>query len=180
MAPSQRSFAFPPFYSFPPSFTKQPVDATRASQVQLWGNLVRDYCQHYRIFWLDVVEAVASPLFFNTAISRRLSLQDAEFFLNEMVSRGDAEWDQNHQRCLIYWRRPAEWGAMIYNWVESEGRNGTVLTVYEIRLGDETASQEFHGLDLDLTIKALTELERMDKAAVFGGEASDQLGVKFL
>ncbi|KAJ8900787.1 hypothetical protein NDN08_000087 [Rhodosorus marinus] len=173
-------FKFPAFYSFPPSFTRQPIPATREKQIRLWGDLIRDYCQHYRIFWLDVAQAAASPLFNNQAVSRRLSLEDARFFLGELVSRGDAEWDQNQQRCLIYWRRPAEWGGLIYDWVESVGRNGTVMTVYEIRLGEETKGEEFFNLELELTLKALADLEVTGKAAVFGTERSDQLGVKFL
>lgn len=132
------SFKFPPFYSFPPSFTKQPVPVTLAKQTSLWCDLIRDYCRFHRIFWIDVTEAASSPLFHNSAIQRKLSFENIEYFLGELVNRGEAEWDEGKNRCLVFWRKPDEWGDMIYQWIDETGRNGTILTLYEIRLSDET------------------------------------------
>lgn len=38
--PTMSSFAWPPMYAFPPFFTLQPVDATRAKQVEQWKQVV--------------------------------------------------------------------------------------------------------------------------------------------
>lgn len=131
-------FNFPPFHSFPPSFTRQPVEATRAKQTELWCNLIRDYCRVKRIFWLDISKAKESNLFANPAIDRRLSDEDIQYFLSQLVARGDAEWDPDRKSCLVFWRNPSEWGEMIYQWVEKTGRNGQLLTVHEIRKGSAT------------------------------------------
>lgn len=33
-------------------------------------------------------------------------------------SSGNLEWlDKNKSRCLVMWRRPEEWGKLIYQWV---------------------------------------------------------------
>lgn len=34
------------------------------------------------------------------------------------VKSGNLEWlDKNKSRCLVMWRRPEEWGKLIYQWV---------------------------------------------------------------
>ena len=129
-------YKFPPFHSFPPSYTRQPVEATRAKQSELWCDLVRDYCRVKRIFWLDVSEAHESQLFSNPTIDRRLSDEDIRYFLGQLVARGDAVCGPDRKRCIVFWRRPSEWGELIYEWVEKTGRNGELLTVYEIRKGN--------------------------------------------
>ena len=127
------AFKFPAFHSFAPSFTLQPVEATRAKQVSLWCDLIRSYCRHHRIFWLDTADDRVRQLFRNDAIDRTLSDADATHFLTELVNRGDGEWDSTRTRVLVYWRRPAEWAELIFKWIEQTGQNGQVLTVHEIR-----------------------------------------------
>jgi ESCRT-II complex subunit VPS25 len=133
-------FVFPAFHSFPPSYTRQPVQATRGKQAQLWCDLIRDYCRARRIFWLDISGAHADRLFRNDAINRRLSSDDIRYFLGQLVDRGDAEWGSDHSRCLVFWRRPGEWGELIFQWVQASAQGGQVLTVHEIR--DSAAAKD--------------------------------------
>lgn len=83
-------------------------------------------------------------------------------------------------RVLVYWRSPAAWGDLIYSWVEATARNGTVLTLYEVRLGEDARGQEFYDLDVQLACDALAALQAAGKCALFSSDASDDLGVKFL
>lgn len=137
---SSGAFKFPPFHAFPPSYTRQPVPSTCAKQTQLWCDLIREYCKVHRIFWLDVAAAEESSLFRNDSIDRRLSSADILFYLGELVNRGDGEWDANKTHCLVYWRRPSEWGEHIFQWVQRTARSGQVLTVREIRNGLKSES----------------------------------------
>ena len=105
---------------------------------------------------------------------------DIAYFLGELVARGDGEWNAEKTRCLIYWRKPAEWADMIYGWVEDTGQNNTVMTVYEIRQGEAVVDLEFYGLDLDMTMRALEALQSTGKCVLLSGETSDSVGVKFL
>lgn len=91
-----------------------------------------------RIFWLDVSEAQRSNLFSNIAIDRRLSDEDIQYFLGQLVAKGDGEWDPDKKRCLVFWKRPSDWGEMIYQWIDKTGRNGQLLTIHEIRKGSAT------------------------------------------
>lgn len=132
-APAGAEYKFPPFHSFPPSFTVQPVDGTRSKQVQLWCDLIRDYCRVHRIFWLDIASDHARRLFLNKAIDRRLSGDDIIYYLGQLVARGDAEWNAVKTQCLVYWRRPSEWGELIFQWINNTGQGGVVFTVHELR-----------------------------------------------
>lgn len=120
-----------------------------------------------------------SNLFRNTAIDRRLSDQDVRYFLGQLVARGDAEWDPDRKRCLVFWRRPSDWGQLIYQWVDSTGRNGELLTVHEIRKGAATMGLEFHDLEMDTTMRALQALQTLGKCIIVEGDSEDALGVKF-
>ncbi|KAK1863282.1 hypothetical protein I4F81_005840 [Pyropia yezoensis] len=190
-------FVFPPFHAFPPAYTVQPAAATRARQVELWVACILDYCRHYRLFWLGVEGH--GGLFRNDAVDRRLSPKDAHFFLSALVSRGGGRWEgtaggggaaaavggsgssgAGGGRVLVYWRSPSAWGDLIYKWVEATARNGTVLTLYEVRLGEDARGQEFYDLDVQLACDALAALQAAGKCALFSSDASDDLGVKFL
>jgi ESCRT-II complex subunit VPS25 len=142
-------YVFPPHYSFPPFFTRQPNPLTRSSQFASWSSHILSYCRHHHIFSLTPVDAVSMPLFSNAALGRSLSLQDAREILSWMASEAGGqriEWvgaakGKTSERCWVYWRRPEEWAGLIEAWVEGTGQKGTVLTLYELAEGDATRSQ---------------------------------------
>lgn len=172
MGSTTTSFKFPAFHSFPPSYTLQPVAGTRAKQTTLWCDLIRSWCRHHRVFWLDKSSNTSSELFANAAIARRLGDDSIRHILRELVARGDGEWDATNTRVLVYWRRPSEWAELIFAWIENTGQNGQVLTVHEIR---NCAGQEFTGLELDTTMRALQALEVEGKCAIMEGDVNDGL-----
>ncbi|KAI9819941.1 MAG: hypothetical protein M1827_006511 [Pycnora praestabilis] len=177
------TFTFPREYHFPPFFTTQPNSTTRASQLKNWSTLIQAYCRHNRIWRLSLVDAVNSPLFHNDRLNRRLSLNDAKDVVDWMTKKegGErAEWvagNKDKSVAWIYWRRPEEWAGVIADWVDEVGQKNTVLTLYELKEGDTTTSQEFHDMDPDILHKSLQVLVKRGKAQVFGSE--DQQGVKF-
>ena len=144
-------FTFPPHYSFPPFFTRQPNPITRSSQYTSWSELILSYCKHHRLFSLTPIDALDTPLFTNPSINRRLALRDAREILDWMASsEGGArvEWvsggagkGRNGQesgaaeRCWVYWRRPEEWAATVEAWVDATAQRGSVLTLYELTEG---------------------------------------------
>lgn len=171
-------FAWPWQYNFPPFFTIQPNEATRAKQLSAWRSLVLDYCQKNRITVLDIREAAASsPLFHNKRIERQLDEEEILIVLRELEKHGNLEWtDKSKRRCSVYWRSPEEWGSLIYQFAKENGLTNTVCTIYELQEGDDAAGQPFHGLDTELLIKSLKSLEIKNQCELFDGNE----GVKFL
>jgi ESCRT-II complex subunit VPS25 len=176
------TFTYPPIYSFPPFWTLQPTLSTRSAQFRKWSSLILSYCSNQRLFRLHLSEALSTPLFHNSTLTKRLILGEARELIDWMCSaEGDkrAEWigEGKKEVCWIWWRGLEEWGDLVAGWVEETGQKNTVLTVYELLEGEGTVGQEFHGMDKEVMQKALGVLVKRGKAQVFGSE--DQQGVKF-
>ncbi|CAN0927390.1 Vacuolar protein sorting-associated protein 25 [Linum grandiflorum] len=153
-------FKLPQFFSYPPYFTLQPVRDTREKQIQLWKELIIDYCRTQRIFVIGLEEEF--PLFSNPAIESR------------------AEWlDKGHRKCLLLWHRIQDWADIIVTFVRDNGFEDSVTTIEEIRSGIESRGTELHGIDQTILMRALKLLESKGKLALFKGSSTDDEGVKF-
>ncbi|XP_058103972.1 vacuolar protein sorting-associated protein 25 [Magnolia sinica] len=171
-------FKLPHFFNYPPYFTLQPVRDTREKQVQLWKELILDYCRSQKIFVIGLEEEF--PLFTNPAIERTLSHEAREVFLSALVSEGRAEWmDKGRKKCLILWLRIQDWADCILRFVKENGLEDSVMTLEEIRSGIESRGTELAGIDRTVLMRALRLLEQKGKAAIFKGTSADDEGVKF-
>lgn len=136
-------FVFPKAHAFPPMYTIQPNPVTRAAQFGRWSSLVQQYCQHHRIFRLELPASYESPLFVNADISRRLAPDAVAQVLDFMAS------DQGghrgawifRQAFWVYWKTPEEWADVLMRWVEQVGQKNVVLTFYELLHGDGSLGQ---------------------------------------
>ena len=125
-------FPFGSLHSFPPFFTPQPHSQTSEAQQTTWCKLILDYCQAHRKFTIDWAseEELNSDLFHNRTIDRRISSAFLKVLLSKLVSQGSAVWDLSSggnrkagskpepTKVIIYWRKPDEWGELIYQWVD--------------------------------------------------------------
>ncbi|KAK6129970.1 hypothetical protein DH2020_036290 [Rehmannia glutinosa] len=71
------------------SFSLQPVRDTREKQIQLWRELILDYCRTQKIFVVGLDEDF--PLFSNPVIERSLSHEAREAFLSAVVKDNGLE-----------------------------------------------------------------------------------------
>uniref|UniRef100_A0A8C5BVT5 Vacuolar protein-sorting-associated protein 25 n=1 Tax=Gadus morhua TaxID=8049 RepID=A0A8C5BVT5_GADMO len=150
------SFEWPWQYNFPPFFTLQPNVDTRQKQLAAWCSLALAYCRHHKLYTLDVMESQESPVFNNKKIERKLSTEAIQVVFEELRKKGNLDWlDKNKSRCLVMWRRPEEWGKLIYQWVSKVGMINSVFTLYELSNGDDTEGEEFHGLEEWILLRSL-------------------------
>ncbi|KAB1669883.1 hypothetical protein ES319_1Z002200v1 [Gossypium barbadense] len=92
-------FKLPHFFNYPPYFTLQASEETREKQIQLWKELILDYCRT------------------SEDIHSTLSHEAREAF-----SQRRAEWlDKGRRNCLILWHRIQEWADIIVNFVKDNG-----------------------------------------------------------
>jgi ESCRT-II complex subunit VPS25 len=98
-----------------------------------------------------------------------------------MVKEGKAEYHDMKQKTHvdIYWKSPAQWADIIYQWVNTNGYNGSVLTVYELLEGDTGQGAEFHGMNPELFRKAIHVLNQKGYAELMQGSTAEADGVKF-
>ncbi|KAK1160303.1 hypothetical protein AOXY_G20435 [Acipenser oxyrinchus oxyrinchus] len=156
----------------------QPNVDTRQKQLTAWCSLALSYCRHQKLYTMDVMEAQESPVFNNKKIQRKLSTDTIQVIFEELRKKGNLEWiDKNKTRCLIMWRRPEEWGKLIYQWVSNNGMTNSVFTLYELSNGDDTENEEFHGLEDWLLLRSLQTLQLERKAEII--TLNESKGVKF-
>ncbi|XP_028227029.1 vacuolar protein sorting-associated protein 25-like isoform X2 [Glycine soja] len=168
-------FKLPPFFNYPPYFTLQPVRDTREKQIQLWKDLILDFCKTQKIFVIGLEEEF--PLFTNHGIERSLTHEAREAFLSALVSE---EWmDKGHRKCLILWYRLQDWADILIQFAKNNGLEDGVVTVEEIRTGTESQGTDLHGIDRTILNRALKLLEQKGKLVVFKGTSTDDEGVKF-
>jgi hypothetical protein len=106
------------------------------------------------------------------------------------INHKSAEWaDPLTKTTLrVFWKSPAEWGALTLDYMRSIGRTGSnntlaFATVHELRgNSEESLDMPLSGLDVDTVIKALKTLEAQGKVILISVEDGDpdQTTVKFL
>lgn len=168
-------FAYPEFYNFPPFFTIQPVLATREKQLALWRELILRFHTERKIKTMLLHDC---PLWKNAGIQRQLQPDGIRAVAEDFCSHGHGEWlDANSVRIL--WRKPEQLASDIYQWAETNGFIGTVVTVYELHSGEDVNGMSFQGADEELLRRALTILEERGKCTLFKGDTSEEDGIKF-
>ncbi|KAI8376681.1 ESCRT-II complex subunit-domain-containing protein [Choanephora cucurbitarum] len=177
---------YPTLYDFPPFFTRQVTDATWKSQVAQWESLILAYARQHKLFRLDIHQATTPGgymIFENKKINRRLSFETLQNIIDEMTTRGTAEWEgpskTSKTEALIYWHTPEDWANLIWTWMNETGQNNQIVTCYEIAHGELAEDQEFFQLDTAILMKALQVLVKRGHAQMFKGTDEDSMGVKF-
>lgn len=167
----------PEFYSFPPFFTIQKTLSSREKQLALWRELILRYHTEHKIPQLVVHDC---PLWKNPDLPRQLTPADVRVVMDDFVSHGHGEWqDDNHTVCRILWRRPEQLATDIYQWAVQQGYLNAVCTVYELHSGEDVNGMSFQGADEELLRRALNILEQQGKCTIFKGETSEEDGIKF-
>ncbi|KAL7419202.1 hypothetical protein Q5752_006039 [Cryptotrichosporon argae] len=177
---SPSGFTYPAIWSFPPFFTLQPNPATRMHQLELWAALVLGWARHERVFAINADDGAA--VFANAAISRELQPAAIRDLLAEMTKSSQASPEPAKQTAtyLLYWRKPDEWGQLIYDWVDQNGLTGTIMTFYEIADGELSEKTEFRGISPPMLRRSVDTLVRRGKAQVIRGADEGSEGVRFL
>ncbi|KAJ3020507.1 Vacuolar protein-sorting-associated protein 25 [Thoreauomyces humboldtii] len=190
-------YAFPSIHDFPPFYTIQPTLSTRGKQLQLWCDIILQYCAATKTPSLSTSTTGPSPsspsspsgsapsasaaLFTNDKIRRRLDRDAITTIIDELVKQGNAEWDHPTKRdsCLVMWRKPEQWAAAVAKWAFETGATNSICTMYELLHGELTEGHDFHGLDERTMVKALEALAHDGKAQLFIGATDIEMGVKF-
>jgi ESCRT-II complex subunit VPS25 len=178
-------FAFPGVYSFPPFWTLQDVMETKRRQIDMWCDLILRYTKAKKLDVLDVTAALGTELFRNASIKRYLDRPTAEFFLERLVERRNAEWVPAGEKKAVklIWRRPEQWADIFTEWATRTSFKNTVLTFWELREGDCTLNEPFHLMDMGVMRQTFDLMEKQNRAKVMPGPSPDKFdeyAVKFL
>ncbi|GMM35019.1 ESCRT-II subunit protein [Saccharomycopsis crataegensis] len=131
-------------------------------------------------------------LFNNTKINRHLKIEFIEEIFKYMVTNNMSGWHNqdilnNYQRksdsrdsIIVYWKTPDDWAAMILEFIESTGNSGSIMTLYELTLGEMVRGQEFYGLHPFLLHQSLQVLVNQNRAQLMKDENGVVAGMKII
>ncbi|KAJ6259149.1 Vacuolar protein-sorting-associated protein [Drechslerella dactyloides] len=177
MADSALPGYYPEFYSFPPFFTRQPNAASWSSQLVQWRAFILAYCRAHKLWRLNLLDALDSPLFHNKAINRKLPLPVVREIITDLTATSNAEWTSpDKSAAYIFWRTPDDFATLLYTYIDDTGQKGTVLTLHELTDGDNTTDQEWYGMEQAMLVRCLNVLVKRGVAQVFS--VGDDKGVK--
>lgn len=189
-----QTFEFPKIHAFPPLYTQQPNSTVLQNQLELWGEIILLYCQHYKITELtpqgkvlhtqnEDLDISQLPLLFeNGDISRTVNDAFRKLIINHLIHKlNKAEYvdpQKPESGILVYWRSLSEWGKLLYDHVDRTGQLGTVVTVYELtKLEDSGIPVELRNMGYALLVRVLKKvLIKQGKAQIIMEEDSDQIG----
>jgi ESCRT-II complex subunit VPS25 len=142
---------------FPPFFTLQPNDATRATQLEEWGKLLLAHCASQRVTMLAPL--AAWPLWGNPGLQRALSAEGIAAVAEHLVARRRAEWaDAQRVTLRVFFRTVEEWGVLVLGAVRRKGFYDELKTLTEVT-EDLGLGEEFHRLDDEIAVRVLRHLE---------------------
>lgn len=148
---------------------------TREIQLNSWAGLVLKYQQSLNQPILNINDE-NTELFVNKELKRRLNVDGRGLVMKTLEKTAHAVPidPKKRDKWEVYWYTLDELANMIYKWATDNAMLGQVCTVFEVVNGDNSTDQQFHGLSLDVVLKALRKLEQSEKC-----ELIDDEGVKF-
>lgn len=136
----------PQIFEFPPLFTQQPNNSTWQAQLQLWQQIVVDWCHATG----QSLVTLSSAIFKNPRIHRSLRGDVIIEVFAELVKDGQAEYSSPKEKDSIHVYRisPANVASLIKKWSDDYGHGGTVVTLFEIAEGELPGLEPLQGVDL--------------------------------
>ncbi len=190
-----------PLFEFPPFFTLQTADATRAKQLEEWRQLIISWSATTKV---STLQLSSWPLWENPRISRkwrrgtqcadsargltrppsragRLSPDGVSAVAEYCVSRGSAEWlDAAHGGLRIFYRSPSDWAGLLYAHHQQMGFGAGLVTLYELHSGAGGRGMAWEGLESVTLMRALELLEKGGKVALHRAQDLDETALRFL
>lgn len=179
---------FPPIYSFPPLYTRQPNAIIRNKQIDSWIDIIISISKQ-NVFWeIDQsgkfqssetsifnnsnINRVVPPLFIKEIFTRMISN-------NQLISTTNTKTkDVDTTSYFILWKNLDSWASLLLEWFETTNKLNQVITIYELTNGDESIDWEFHSMPNELIIKCLLVLVKRGRATMLQDEYNKNIAIK--
>jgi ESCRT-II complex subunit VPS25 len=173
---------FPEYYDWPFFFTIQKHAETRIKQLQMWSDLIIQYCIENKVWRLSKSD-FSTTLAKNTKINRKLSSEGINLIFEFLVQKNKAMFinaKNNTDEIFILRRSLTEWEEFIYAAATKRQRIETIETLEYITNDEDNESEEFFGMEVELLVLILQRLEKNKKCVLLTDENNKFVGVKFL
>ncbi|CAB4255628.1 similar to Saccharomyces cerevisiae YJR102C VPS25 Component of the ESCRT-II complex, which is involved in ubiquitin-dependent sorting of proteins into the endosome [Maudiozyma barnettii] len=174
---------FPPIYSFPPLYTRQPNAVIRNKQIDSWIDIILSISKQQSLWEIDsqgnfIQQSIS--LFENKDIDRTVSPLFIKEILQRMVKTQKlvARDDMSDSTYCILWKNLDSWASLMLEWFETTNKLNQVVTIYELTSGDESIGWEFHSMPDPLVSKCLNLLVKRGRATMLKDEYNKYIAIK--
>jgi ESCRT-II complex subunit VPS25 len=186
--PTYAAVTFSPpkiWQTFPPFFTLQPTDSTRATQLEEWGKLLLAHCSSARVSTLPAYKSW--PLWENAALHRSLPEEGRAAVAAHLITTRRAAWlDDTRVGLRVYWKSVEEWAALVVQEAREHAFEGSTTTFLELteparhNYAWAVEPERLRGLEPAVLKDALQLLAREGVVAIFEDpEGGSNFGVQW-
>ena len=171
-------FVYPEHYNWPFFFTIQKHMDTRLKQLDMWANIVKEFCKANKI-WKITKSFFLEKVGVNTNVNRKLNREAVNLIFNYMENTVKCVIPITCEEYFVLWKNIEEWEDLFYNSVVKHHRIDSLETLDYLINDEENRNEEFYDMDKGLLIKILKGLESKNKCILIIDNGK-YLGVKFL
>ncbi|CCF59119.1 hypothetical protein KAFR_0G00860 [Kazachstania africana CBS 2517] len=182
---------YPPIYSFPPLYTRQPNKIIRTKQIESWITIILDLASKNKLWTISKDGTIENSLniFQNNDIGRSVpplfivEIMKIMFTNGQLVSKSDKKSDFDSDlsnEFYILWKPIESWGSLILEWFETSNKMNQVVTLYELGEGDESIGWEFHEMPAPLLVKSLKNLVSRNRCTLIKDENDKYIAMKVI
>jgi ESCRT-II complex subunit VPS25 len=173
-------FNFPEYFQWPFFFSIQKHAETRLKQLTMWKDLILSYCQTMKIWRLSKIQML-KYLGSNEKINRKLNSDAVDLIFEYLVEYGKGIYTNqiNKEEVFILWKSIEGWKDFLYDSAFKHHRIEQIETLDYIVSDDDNREEEYYGMDKDLLIIILIQLEKKGKCVLLTDSNDKYVGVKF-
>jgi len=171
-------YEFPAHHSWPFFYTIQKHAETRMKQLDMWANILKEFCKKNKLWKISKVFFIEN-IGKNTVINRKLSTESTNLLFDYFI-KTNACLASGNDLFFVLWRGLDEWMQIIYDSVIKHHRVDSLETLDYLMYDEEVANEEYHGIDKDLLVGILKELEKRNRCLLLQDDQGAFMGVKFM
>lgn len=172
-------YSFPNYYNWPFFFTIQKHVDTRIKQLDMWKTILSEFCQTNKIWKISksfFLEQVGT----NKTVNRQLSTDSINLLFDYFEKTGILVFS-GKDFYYVMWKNIEEWQSIIYDSVVKHHRVDTLETLDYLMHDEETAKEEYSGMDKEILVLILKSLEKKGKCKLLADDTGNSyMGVKFI
>ena len=174
------SYKFPEYYRWPFFFTLQRHPETRKKQIDMWLNLIIQFCKDNKVWRLSKSEFFEN-IGKNPNIKRKLNNEAVDLIFNSLVQKKKAMYVNPKilDDIFILWKSYDEWEKILTEAAINRKSIEKIETLDFITEDEENSAEEYYKMDRDLLLRILSDMENKGQCGLLKDENGSYIAVKF-
>ncbi|ELP85389.1 vacuolar protein-sorting-associated protein, putative [Entamoeba invadens IP1] len=150
----------PEYTKFPPFYTVQPIDRTREYQMELWGQVVTQFCERRSISVVTLADFLSLGIFKNEEINRKLSEDGIKLVFDYMQRKKQIQQLGQSSKYFVAFKSIVDWANDLLDYGTTYGLSGSSTTFFSLQNEDTSV---FYKCDTTLLLAVCEVLKSKGK-----------------